>query len=178
MEYIELEGQEEEKRKFQNESTGIYAKDFFFEAGRILLQLAKRHQTPFMIAVVEVDNFEELKRKNGDRIAYQILTLTAKIIGEKFRTSDIVADMEDGQIGVIFYNTSNVNAKTALEGLRKKIEGSQYILNEEKINVTASIGAVVMHNLISARTVETLYEQAKISVETAQKKGKNCVVVG
>ena len=176
MEHIEL-GEEKQERNFQNKVTGIYTKDFFFEAGRILLQLAKRHQTPFMIAIVDVDNFKALEENYGNQIAYKILTLTAKIIGEKFRTSDIVADMEDGQIGVIFYNTSNVNAQIALEGLRKKVEKSQYIFNKEKINVTVSIGAVVMHNLMSARSVEVLYEQAKIGVEIAREKGKNCVVV-
>jgi diguanylate cyclase (GGDEF)-like protein len=176
MEYIEL-GVEKWEKKFQNNATGIYTKDFFFEAGRILLQLAKRHQTAFMIAVVDVDNFNLLKEKHGSKIAYKILRLTAKIIGDQFRTSDIVADMEDGQIGVIFYNTSNVNAKIALEGLRKMVEESEYILNEEKIDVTVSIGASVMHNIMSARSVETLYEQAKIGVEIARSKGKNYVVV-
>ena len=176
MEYIAL-GEEKQEKKFQNEATGLYTKDFFFEAGRILLQLAKRHQTAFMIAIVDVDNFKALEEKYGSQAAYKILTLTAKVIGEKFRNSDIVADMEDGQIGIIFYNTSNVNAKIALEGLRKRVEKSEYVFNEEKVNVTVSIGAVVMHNLMSARSVEILYEQAKIGVEIARDKGKNCVVV-
>ena len=176
MEHIEL-GPQRWERNFQNEKIGIYTKDFFFEAGRILLQLAKRHQEAFMIAMVEVDNFDEFKKTYGSTIAYKILTLTAKIIGEKFRTSDIVADMEDGQIGVIFYNTSHANVKIALEGLRKKVEESQYILNEEKLDVTVSIGASVMHNLGTSRTLDSLYEQAKIGVEIAKRRGKNCVVV-
>jgi len=176
MEYIEL-GKEKQEKKFQNEATGIYTKDFFFEAGRILLQLAKRHETAFMIAMIEVDDFKKMQEKYGNQIVYKILALTAKIIGEKFRNSDIVADMEDGQIGVIFYNTNNVNSRIALEGLRKKVEESQYILNEEKINVTVSIGGVVMHNLMSARSIEILYEQAKTGLEIARKKGKNNVVI-
>ncbi len=177
MEHIAL-GVQKWDKKFQNEATNLYTKDFFFEAGKILLQLAKRHQTAFMLAVVEVDNFDTLKENYGSKVAYKILNLTANIIEDRFRTSDLVADMEDGQIGIIFYNTSSQNVKIALEALRKRVEESEYILNEKKIDVTVSIGASVMHHLRSARSIEVLYDQAKIGLEIAKDKGKNCVVVG
>jgi len=163
----------------QNKQTRMYTKDFFFEAGKILLQLAKRNQAPFLIAALEVDGFKEIEEKYGNKVAYKILHMTMQLIGENFRLSDLVADMEDGQIGIMFYNTTNVNTKVALEGLRKKIEEQVYALNNgEKINVTVSIGGVVMHhNLTGSRSVETLYEQAKAGVEIAKSKGKNCIVV-
>lgn len=163
----------------QNKSTGMYTADFFFEAGKILLQLAKRNQVPFLIAALEVDDFDQIKEKYGSKLAYTVLEMTAKLIGENFRTSDLVADMEDGQIGIIFYNTTNVNTKIALDGLRQKIEKQKYLLNNgDKINVTVSIGGVVMHhNLMGARTVEELFEQAKLGVNIAKEQGKNRVIV-
>lgn len=164
----------------QDKQTGMYTKDFFFEAGKILLQLAKRNQAPFLIAVLEVDDFKKIVDKYGNKVAYKILQMTTQLIGENFRTSDLVADMEDGQIGIIFYNTTNVNTKVALDGLREKIEEQKYALNNgDKINVTVSIGGVVMHhNLMGARSIESLYEHAKLGVEAARNKGKNCVVLG
>jgi len=163
----------------QNKQTRMYTKDFFFEAGKILLQLAKRNQAPFFIAALEVDDFKEIHDKYSAKLAYKILHMTMQLIGESFRTSDLVADMEDGQIGIMFYNTTNVNTKVALEGLRKKVEEQKYVLNSgETINVTVSIGGVVMHhNLTGARSIETLYEQAKIALDSAKNRGKNSVVV-
>jgi len=153
----------------------VYTKDFFFDAGAVLLQLAKRNQTPFMVATVKINDFNKINEEYGSKAAYEILELTTKLIADKCRTSDIVADMENGQTGIIFYNTTNTNAKIALTNVCEKVEQSTYTLNDTTLNMSVNIGGVVMHNLMSARSIEALYEQAKAALETT--KGTSSVVV-
>lgn len=157
---------------FQDDLSGTYTKDFFFEAGKILLQLAKRNQVSLMVGVVKIDGFQDIDEKYNEKIT----ALTAEIIENKCRKSDLISYMGNGQIGLIFYNTTNANAKIALENIRAKVENSQYEINNKNIAVTVSIGGIAMHNLMTAGAITALYEQAENAVQNASKKG-NCVVV-
>lgn len=161
---------------FQDDLSGTYTKDFFFEAGKILLQLAKRNQVSLMVGVVEIDGFQDIDEKYNEKMSKKITALTAEIIENKCRKSDLISYMGNGQIGLIFYNTTNANAKIALENIRAKVENSQYEINNKNIAVTVSIGGIAMHNLMTAGAITALYEQAENAVQNASKKG-NCVVV-
>jgi len=167
----------EEKIIFQNEAAGIYTKDFFFVTGKILLQLAKRNQVPLLVAVVDIDDFEALTSEFGNATGEKLLELTTKLIEDHCRTSDLVAFMGKGQIGLIFYNITNVDAKNTLEVLREKVAKNTYLINNEERYMTVSIGGSIMQSRINAGAIEMVYEQACMAVETAQRKGKNCVVV-
>ena len=155
----------------------IHTRDFFFEAGEILLQIAKRNKVPLLVAVVAIDDFEKLHDEYQAKVVDDIFQFVIQKIQDKCRTSDIIANMGNGKIGFIFYNTTNVNSKLVFETICAKIEENMYTFNETKVDVTVSIGGVVMHNLVSARTMDALYDQAKIALDTVQRKGKNSVLV-
>jgi diguanylate cyclase (GGDEF)-like protein len=156
----------------------IHTRDFFFEAGEVLLQIAKRNKVPLLVAVVAIDDFEKLHDEYQAKVVDDIFQFVIQKIQDKCRTSDIIANVENGKIGLIFYNTTNVNSKLVFETISAKIEENMYTLNEEtKVPLTVSIGGVVMHNLVSARTMDALYDQAKIALDTVQRKGKNSVLV-
>ena len=156
----------------------IHTRDFFFEAGEILLQIAKRNKVPLLVATVTIDDFEKLHNEYEAKVVDDIFQFVIQKIQNKCRTSDIIANMGNGEIGLIFYNTTNVNSKLVFETIRAKIEENIYMFNEEiKVNLTVSIGGVVMHNLVSARTIDALYDQSKIALDTVQRKGKNGILV-
>ncbi len=155
---------------YQNEDTGIYSKDFFFAAGKILLQLAKRNQVPLLVAIVNINNLEDLNSEYGNNVGDKMLELITKITHDKFRDSDLIAYLGDAQIGIIFYNITSEVAKTTLEGLRDKLSNNIY-------NVTVSIGGTIMNSRTNSGSIDTAYKQACMAIETAQQKGKNSVVV-
>ena len=162
---------------FQNKQAGIYNKDFFFEAGSIILHLAKRNHVPTLVGLIDIDDFEMLNASYGVSVAEKILEMTTQLVMNQCRSSDLVAFVGDGKVGLIFYNITSVNAKNTLNALREKIVSHTYIINDEKKNITVSIGGTIMHSRTNAGGVNALYEQAIMAIEAVRKKGSHGVMV-
>ena len=162
---------------FQNKQAGIYNKDFFFEAGKIIVQLAKRNQVPTLVALIDIDDFEMLNTSYGTVTADKILELTTELVIDRCRVSDLVAFLGDGKMGLIFYNITSADAKATLESLREIVANKEYLINDEKKQVTVSIGGTIMHSRTNSGGIEALYDQATIAVEAVRRKGSNGVMV-
>ena len=161
----------------QEESVTIYKRGFFFEAGKIMVQLAKRNQVPLLVAVVEIDKLSTYDEQYGEGAADKLLELLTKMIVSKCRTSDLIASMGDGRVGIVFYNITNVNAKKTLESLYQHIADNNFLINQEKKHIDMHIGGTIMHNQLNAGTINSLFEQACIAVETVKKRGNNEIIV-
>jgi len=162
---------------FQNKKSGIYNKDFFFEAGKIIIQLAKRNQVPTLMALVDIDDFEMLNTFYGTDTGEKILEWTTELIIEQCRSSDLISFIGDGKVGLIFYNITSTNAKNILESLRERVSLNEYLINGEKKHITVSIGGTIMHSRTNSGCVDALYEQAAMAVEAVRRKGNNMVMV-
>ena len=165
--YIELHAEE----------TTIYKRGFFFEAGKILVQLAKRNQVPTLIALAEIDNIDTYDTLYGVGTSEKILELVTKLIASKCRTSDVIASMGEGKIGIIFYNITKVNAQKTLEGLSEAIANHIFLINQEEKHVTVHIGGTIMQNRLNSGTIDSLYEQATLALEAVKKRADGSVIV-
>jgi len=152
-------------------------KKFFFDAGKIMVQLAKRNQVPLLIAVVEIDNLSTYDEQYGEGTASKLLELLATLIASKCRTSDLIAPMEDGRVGIVFYNITNANAKKTLESLYQHIIDNNLLIKQEEKHVDMYIGGTIMHNQLNAGTINSLFEQACIAVDSLKKQGEHKVIV-
>jgi len=162
---------------FQNKKVGIYNKDFFFEAGKIIVQLAKRNQVPTLVALIDIDDFEIINTSYGTATGEKILELTTELIMDRCRSSDLIAFIGDGKVGLVFYNITSVDAKTTLESLRETVSNNEYFINDEKKQITVSIGGTIMHSRTNSGGLDALYDQAIIAVEAVRRKGSNGVMV-
>jgi len=162
---------------YQEQSVTIYKKGFFFEAGKIMVQLAKRNQVPLLVAVVEIDKLSTYDEQYGEGTADKLLELLTKMIVSKCRTSDLIASMGDGRVGVVFYNITNANAKKTLESLRQHIADNNFLINQEEKHIDIYIGGTIMHNQLNSGTIDSLFEQACIAVEALKKRGDNKIIV-
>ena len=162
---------------YQEQSVTIYKKGFFFEAGKIMVQLAKRNQVPLLVAVVEIDKLDTYDELYGEGTSEKLLELLTKMIVSKCRTSDLIASMGEGKVGLVFYNITNANAKSTLESLRQYIATNNFLINQEEKHIDIYIGGTIMHNQLNAGTIDSLFEQASIAVEALKKRGGNSIIV-
>lgn len=162
---------------YQEQSVTIYKKGFFFEAGKIMVQLAKRNQVPLLVAVVEINKLDTYDELYGEGTSEKLLELLTKMIVSKCRTSDLIASMGEGKVGLVFYNITNVNAKNTLESLRQYIANNNFLINQEEKHIDIYIGGTIMHNQLNAGTIDSLFEQANIAVEALRKRGGNSIIV-
>jgi len=162
---------------YTDQLTGAYNQSFFFESGTNILQLAIRNRVPLSLCVIDIDNLEIINDKYSYGIGNQILAFVTQIIRDNIRKSDLVGYMGDGRIGLLLYNVSGIDTQTVLDGLRQKVAHSAYVVNEEEIYTTVSMGASIINNYIHTKTLDSIYEQAFLAVNMAKEKGKNRVVV-
>jgi diguanylate cyclase (GGDEF)-like protein len=174
-----LNSSEKKNRKpsFADNVSGINDQSFFFESGTIILQLAKRNKVPLSMAVIDIDNLGELNEKYSYEISNKIIRSVAKTLKEKCRTSDLLGYLGEGRFGLLLYNISGVNTNITLDIIRKKIEYNKYRIKNSTFNITASVGATVIHTQMNEETLEGIYDKAYLATNAAKEKGKNCVVV-
>lgn len=159
------------------EEATIYKRIFFFEAGKILVQLAKRNEIPTLVALSEIDNIDIYDSEYGEGTSEKILELVTKLIASKCRTSDIIASMGEGKVGIIFYNITNANAKKTLETLSAEIEQHVFRINNDEKQVTVHFGGTIMQNRLNSGTIDSLYDQATIALESVHNKTDTRVIV-
>ena len=162
---------------YVDQVTGVYNKSFFFESGTNILQLAIRNKVPLSLCVIDIDNLEKINEQYSYGIGNQILEFVTQILKDNIRQSDLVGYLGDGRIGLLLYNVSGINTQVVLDSLRQKVAHSSYVVNEDEIHTTVSIGASISNNYTHVKTLDSIYEQAFLAVNMAKEKGKNRVVV-
>jgi len=162
---------------YQEQSVPIYKKGFFFEAGKIMVQLAKRNQISLLLAVVEIDKLNMYDEQYGEGTAEKLLELLTKMVVSQCRTSDLIASIGDGRLGIVFYNITHANAKNTLESLYHHITNNNFLVNQEKKHIDIYIGGTIMHNQLNAGTIDSLFKQACIAVKVLKERGDNKIIV-
>ena len=160
-----------------NSDDVLCKKKFFFNVGKIMVQLAKRNQVPLLVAVVEIDNLNTYDKKYGEGTANKLLELLETVVISKCRASDLISTIEDNKLGIVFYNITNINAQNTLESLYKHIEDNNFLIKEEGEYVDMYIGGTIMHNRLNAGNIDSLFEQSCIAVDVLKKQGENKVIV-
>jgi len=165
------------KSSFTDKVTEMNNQDFFFESGTIILGLAKRHKISLSMAIIDIDDLKVLNDKYSYDIANRIIKSIANTLKEKCRKCDLLCYLGDGRFGLLLYDISGINTNILSDTLRKKIESNRYSTKKDKFNITASIGATVIHTQMNDETLESIYDKAYLATNEAKEKGKNCVVI-
>ncbi|WP_298718129.1 GGDEF domain-containing protein [uncultured Oceanisphaera sp.] len=121
-----------------------------------------RYQAPLCIALIDIDYFKEINDKYGHLAGDKALRLIARTIQQSLRESDFVARFGGEEFIVLLNNIDPAHLKVPLEKLREQIKNIPFRFKEERVTITASIGATLFRqgdSITSAleRTDQALY---------------------
>lgn len=131
-----------ERQATVDETTGLGGQRYFCKVGDEILAYAVRHQSPFVLIRMDIDNFNDLFIKHGKKIMDTVL----KTIGEKFdtrvRQEDTVARIGVSKFGFILRETSLENAHTLIDRMREEVQGMAFKVppNGDLLKLTMSAG--------------------------------------
>ncbi len=147
--------------------TGVYRKKFFDER---LEQLLKNGE-PFVLVVVDIDNFKSINDTYGHTLGDEILREFTYVIKGCLRKNDLIARW-GGEEFVFALRTNEIDdAMTRMEALRKKIARHTF----PKVNhLTASIG-ISWNTHCPCETAESILRRADTAMYVAKNEGKNRV---
>ena len=146
--------------------TGVYNKRYFYDVAESIISLAKREKEPLTLAIIEINQLDEINHIYGYNIGDEILqTFVHKIV---MRESDLFVRFTDKEFVTLLPNTSLEHALIILEKIRKNIESCVFIKN---IEVTVSIG--VSEFLVSQENINDALKKAKMALKEASKNSIN-----
>jgi diguanylate cyclase (GGDEF)-like protein len=148
--------------------TGLYNKAYFLEAVRTEIARGRRNQKPLSLVMFDFDNFKELNDTKGHMEGDRILKEVGRLLKEQIRSMDIPCRYGGEEFTVILPETSQDDAFSIAERLRKSVESAFSGMT------TISLGIVTCMN--SSIDENTMVKHADAALYKAKSLGKNRTV--
>ncbi|MFK5914246.1 MAG: response regulator [Woeseiaceae bacterium] len=131
-----------ERQSTVDEITGLGGQRYFCKVGDEILSYANRHDGQFVIARIDIEEFNHYFILHGKKVMDSVL----RIIGEKFshllRQEDTLARIGVSKFSIILKETHIDEALVLIERIRKEIQAISFKLSDtgEVIKLTLSAG--------------------------------------
>jgi diguanylate cyclase (GGDEF)-like protein/PAS domain S-box-containing protein len=164
-----------EKDVFQDALTEVGNRKLLeIKIGTALQEYHQQH-IPFGLLFLDVDRFKSINDTYGHHEGDRVLQAVAANLTEHLRSTDICGRWGGEEFVALLQNINNANSLTRIaEMQRAMIASSSITINNLKIPVTVSIGAVLVHE---GDTLDSLIERADGLMYQSKQGGRNRVTV-
>ncbi len=135
---------------------------------------AQRYSNKLTLVMFDIDHFKNVNDTYGHQCGDFILKQVANAALQTFRKTDTVFRFGGEEFVVILTETDIEQSTIPLERFRKTIETLDLIYQNQKINITVSIGACQLNNEIF--TKEEFLEKTDQALYKAKNSGRNQIV--
>ncbi|RYG75757.1 GGDEF domain-containing protein, partial [bacterium] len=153
--------------------TGAHVKRYLLEALEKEMTRARRHERELAFLMFDIDHFKQINDQHGHLAGDFVLKELARIVQGRIRRDEVFARYGGEEFAVVLPETSYEGAKALAEGLRQKIESSEFVFQNEKIKVTISIGIACLGQ--NEKTSLDLIKVADLHLYEAKRSGRNRV---
>lgn len=153
--------------------TKIFNRKHFIAVADEELDRAKRFNSPFSIAMVDIDFFKYINDTYGHQVGDSVLQEMALIIHTNTRKYDLVARY-GGEEFILLILAEGDDARIVVESLRKKIEDYSFS-KDLNLKITASFGLSQLQN--ADETLDDITKRADNALYISKKEGRNRVSV-
>ncbi len=103
-------------------------------------KVAKRYGKPLSMLMLDVDHFKVVNDTHGHPSGDYVLKELAVILTQSVRESDVVARTGGEEFGVLLPRADREKAMSFAERIREEVYGRQFLVYDQDIHVTISIG--------------------------------------
>ena len=153
--------------------TGLYNRRHFDNTVEREFLRSKRYGGDLTLAIIDIDYFKKINDTYGHLCGDYVLKEVAYLIQDNFRKTDIVFRYGGEEFVIILTETSTKGAEISLERLRGAIEKYSFRFENQKINVTISIGAASNE----PENVNQVIVNADKALYKAKSSGRNTVKI-
>ncbi|MFC3882274.1 diguanylate cyclase [Bacillus songklensis] len=135
----------------------------------------KEHQEELSLLYIDIDHFKQVNDMYGHPAGDKVLQQIGHILMQSCRSVDVVSRNGGEEFSVIMPACDSASARTIAERIRKNVEQSVFLINEDvELKVTVSIGSATVNqkNMISVRQ---LIHQADEGLYMAKRTGRNWI---
>lgn len=112
--------------KSTKKALGLPKRDVLVRQIESEVERVKRHGEPLALALIDVNNLEDIQQQHGAEVADTVLNrYTSEVLG-RFRSYDMVARYNKNEFAVLLPNTGRDSALRALEKVQKRAKESHF----------------------------------------------------
>lgn len=174
--YLMREEMESLKKEiYTDDLTGIGNRKYFdFIMSSKIFEL-DTYRVQAGLIFLDIDNFKRVNDNYGHKVGDRALKMVAKSAVNGVRAFDYVCRWGGEELVIIITNADEELLKKVARRLRLIIENSYFMLGEERMGVTVSVGATMVMN---GDTVDSVVERVDRLMYKSKKGGKNRVTFG
>ncbi len=152
--------------------TNLYNRRYFFELGKKFFSSAKRRNTNFSVAMIDIDHFKSVNDTYGHDAGDEVLKNVAQILKNRFRESDIVSRFGGEEFCIFAADLTRNDSIRVFEEIRNSVEQSYMTIGGESVGVTISIGVCT----VPEDTLDDMIKQSDLMLYEAKRMGRNRLV--
>ena len=154
--------------------TGLANRRHFMEQLEDEISRSRRTGQRLAVAIADVDHFKAINDTHGHATGDEALRTLAGVLTDHQRRSDLVARHGGEEFTVLMPETDLDGARTAMEGLRQRVESTVVEGPEsDPLYLGISIGVA---ELRGTDTADTLIQRADAALYRAKRTGRNRVI--
>ena len=138
------------------------------------ISLALRNDNSLSAIFLDIDHFKSINDDFGHACGDMVLSVTAKLIKQCARDSDLVFRYGGEEFVLLLSNTDLSGAQLLAERIRKKLEHHTLAFDMEPIKITASLGIATLK---STDCLESFIQRADSAMYQAKDRGRNLVML-
>jgi diguanylate cyclase (GGDEF)-like protein len=151
--------------------TGLLNRNAFDDALQREISRAKRHDSNLSLLFLDLDDFKQINDSFGHMAGDEVLKSVAQTIMTEKRSEDIAARYGGEEVTIVLPETSKAEGWLLGERIRKKLEETTIIFDDQAIKITLSGGLASYP--IDANDGTALLKNADKAMYRAKSFGKN-----
>jgi len=147
----------------------------FFDILRLELDRSRRHERPFTLVYIDLDNFKSINDSLGHNTGDRVLQKTVSAVKSQVRITDTVARLGGDEFALLFPETNRAAAETVVTKIRDRVLEE---MSHEGWPVTVSIGVLTCSDskcFDPDLEMNQLVKQVDDLMYVSKQKGKNTI---
>ncbi|MDO9576592.1 MAG: diguanylate cyclase [Candidatus Cloacimonadales bacterium] len=133
-----------------------------------------RNGKPFVLIMVDIDNFKQVNDKFGHDAGDFVLESIAHLMQSSVRKQDIIGRWGGEEFLLLLPETDVEGGNSLAEKIRRSVSVTPYMISNKKIPITVTLGVSVYDRPMEFEQCIKVADQA---LYEGKSKGKNCVVM-
>ncbi len=171
----ELRIKELEKLAYLDNLTQLANRHYLMKELELKFEEFKRYELPFGVLLMDIDHFKQFNDNYGHDVGDLVLQAVANTCMSNSRSFDLYGRWGGEEFIGIIRNVDRHDLEVMGNRLRLLIKNSYIMYNDEKLQVTASIGATVAE---SGDNIDSLLKRADNLLYDSKNNGRDLITAG
>jgi two-component system, cell cycle response regulator len=153
--------------------TKIYNKRHFMEVLAREFSFSNRNDVELSLVVFDIDDFKKINDTYGHTVGDQVLKTISQLLDKEVRGYDIFARYGGEEFVFLLRGISSKNTQTFAERIRRIIDTYPFVINDQRVKVTISVGFSVTNPFMKFKKMEDFIADADKYLYKSKREGKN-----